>query len=652
MFESRGLVHATGAELSVARINRLLRPLRNKCANLASAISRPSGSFASITYGSSSSTYRVRAPPSLDVLGDPVLVVSLAQLDSRSLHGSLEGRARQVYAVADAYRNIVQASFPGDAERSGSGTLALTDVCAAVVGRNIQAEVARCTAELVDEDQFDDAKEKTLIDELYESVPLRFRRWSLVAHATCVIVETCPNQSLLMLALLGISISHGLLHESTTFLRGLLTSIIRPPRPGATPTIAHPEHPSYLVNLYTEWTRSFTHRTFISVVLDVLAEHGTPEAWACKSVTRLAQCMRTRDFGAFLGFLRALIGVLSRHPTDDAATAALAARFAKWTGVIISDFFTETREPAVVDYADQFHAVVEILTSAHACRLHLRFVIDIENDDLDPRATLLCAVTHTIASPLFPTTSPAHQRTVLALFHETPPSAASFTTLASLPLVTLRTLTASLRAKALHEHEAALWTAALRYAERAGAAAAQRDALRDALEEAERCAARAREWEWEDMVGGWVQRSLADGRPQKRARRTTDGAERARTGRRAPLSRATSVSASVASTPPLSSASSSSSSSTSLAPSRGESPEVEVLDEDAAQRVARRRSSAMFRSVLADALKTRTDLNVKRRASLRFERRYSSDSEAEKEEEQAPALPSDGDVLDLFAYPD
>ena len=174
MTARRSFSHTEGAELSVARINRLLRPLRNKCAilrkSLASATSRPSGSGAPITYGSSTSpSLETRVPPSLDVLRDPKLVISRAHQESRFL----DDLARQIYAVTNAYRNVVQTALRNDVSESCPEVLSLTDICAASVGWNIQAEVARGLATL---EESDEAEETALVDELYESVPARFRR--------------------------------------------------------------------------------------------------------------------------------------------------------------------------------------------------------------------------------------------------------------------------------------------------------------------------------------------------------------------------------------------------------------------------------------------------------------------------------------------
>ena len=171
----RKSLYTADIELSVSRINRLLRPLRNKCTILASATSRPSGSVIPITYGSSSSlSLETREPPPLDILHDPKLVISRAHQESRSL----DTLARQIYAVTNTYRNVVQAapSLSGRVDGSPRDVLALTDICAASIGRNIKAEVAGCLAALEGEQGEDDAKETALVDELYESVPARFRR--------------------------------------------------------------------------------------------------------------------------------------------------------------------------------------------------------------------------------------------------------------------------------------------------------------------------------------------------------------------------------------------------------------------------------------------------------------------------------------------
>ncbi|KAH9026674.1 hypothetical protein EDB83DRAFT_2425014 [Lactarius deliciosus] len=686
-------------EFSIPRINRLLRPLRNKCTILASCTASgqsTSAAPATITYGSTSSKLS-RAPPSLDILRDPKLVISHAYLESKSL----DALARQIYAVTDAYRNVVQAALTNDLDGSYGGVLSLADMCAATVGRNLQAEVVQGLTALGEET--DEAMEMALSGELYDSVPMHCRRWTLVAHATSLVIDTCPNHPLLMLGLLGVALSHGLLTESEIFLRSFLIALIRPSRNGIPSAITHPMCPSYLVKLCDEWALLppvacvgvFTCRTFAAITLEVLVEHGPKQAWTCKSVTRLAQFFRTKDFECFLSFLRGLIEAIARrswlavHEHDE--DSALLSRLAKWTGVITSDFFSIADEGADIPsdtHAEQFNSIAEILVSAFDVGIHLQVPTDDSDDNTDLRnhqAALVCAATHCLSTPLFSQTSAQKQHKLLALLRDATPDSTTFGNIAHRPLAHLRAIAGHLRSHDLGALEVALWTCAVEHSGRVEPKTdpASHTALMDALTVAERqfYTANAGEWEWEDMVGSWVRRvSPVRVPPRKRARRETvpSRAERRRLQSRPPppptsssaTSRSTSVSAER--TPPLSSAgpSSRSSFSTPSSPSsRSQSPFAVVVprhtesecgsrDIRSARATRNTLTTAKLRSVLADALRMRIDLRTERgrhNSSRALRRSWSEQDEAwddSEEPQAATTLPSEGDVLDMFAYDD
>jgi hypothetical protein len=483
---------------------------------------------------------------------------------------------------------------------------------------------------------------------------------------------------MLMLSLLGVALTHGLYTESKTFLRLFLATLLRPPRHGVPPPIAHPMHPSYLVELCNEWTRlspepcagPFTHRSFAAVTLEVLVEHGTATTWTCKSITRLVQLLRTRDFGCFLTFLHGLIEFLAARPRylvhGFEKECSLLARLAKWTGVITSDFFSAGdaercgAAPAHA-HAQHLYSIVETLASAHDAALHLSATNNDSDDDRDardPQAALVCAATHCLSAPLFATLSPPHRDAVLALLRDVAPSPATYYALAAQPLASLRALAWALRAHGFCELEQALWTSAVEHA--SGADPVLRAALVDAAE----CGRRA------IVLAGRGQaqtRRTASARspPRKRARRETASWQwrRSRSRSPSPMSTSTSTSRSGASTPSLLSAGPSSSLSSARSRSRspvpGDTSGASSGDGETARRSRSTRGScADLKSVLADALKTRKDLKAeRRRASLRnvrsfgrsvsLERGYSPEIEA-----AAPALPSEGDVLDMFAYDD
>jgi hypothetical protein len=73
--------------------------------------------------------------------------------------------------MTDAYRNVVQAAtLTSGLDGSCRGMLSLADMCAATVGRNLQAQVARGLAAL--DGEVDEAVEMALSGELHESVPI------------------------------------------------------------------------------------------------------------------------------------------------------------------------------------------------------------------------------------------------------------------------------------------------------------------------------------------------------------------------------------------------------------------------------------------------------------------------------------------------
>ncbi|KAH9059006.1 hypothetical protein EDB87DRAFT_1810469 [Lactarius vividus] len=682
------------AEFSIPRINRLLRPLRNKCTILASCTASGQSSSATpatVTYGSTSSKLS-RAPPSLDILRDPKLVISHAYLESKSL----DALARQIYAVTCAYRNVVQAALTNSLDGSYCGMLSLADMCAATVGRTLQAEVVQGLAALGEET--DEAVEMTLSGELYESVPMHCRRWTLVAHATSLVIDTCPNHPLLMLSLLGIALSHGLLTESKIFLRLFLTALIRPSRNGIPSAITHPMYPSYLVELCNEWARlppvtrvgAFTHRTFAAITLEILVKHGLRQAWTCKSVTRLAQFFRTQDFECFLSFLRGLIEAIVKwswfavHEHDE--DSALLSRLAKWTGVLTSDFFPIADEGADTisgTHTEQFNSIAEILVSAFNAGIHLQLPTDDSDDNRSHQAALVCAATLCLSTPLFSQTSAQKQHAFLALLRDATPDSTTFGSIAHRPLAHLRVVAGHLVSHDLGALEVALWTCAVEHSGRVEPRAdpASYAALVDALSAAEWrfYTAHAGEWEWEDMVGSWVRRvSPARGPPRKRARRETAPSRQKRRRLQSrpppppPSSSATSRSTSVSAerTPPLSSAGPSSRSSSSPS-SRSQPPfsvvvprhtESECGSRDIGPaRVAKNTlTTAKLRSVLADALRMRIDLRTERgghNSSRALRRSWSERGEDEawddsEEFQAATTLPSEGDVLDMFAYDD
>ena len=505
-----------------------------------------------------------------------------------------------------------------------------------------------------------------------------------------------------MLSLLSVALSHGLLTESKIFLRLFLAPLIRPSCNGVLSAITHPMCPSYLVELCEEWTRlappacasSFTRRAFAVITLEILVEHGPRHAWTCKSVTRLAQLFRTHDFGCFLSFLQGLIEAITNwsqhtvheHDEDPVEDCEVFSRLAKWTGVLVSDFFAIADEAADIlnasnSNAEQFNSIAEILASAFDAGIHIQLHSNDSTDVRSHQAALVCAATLCLSNPLFSQISARKQNALLALLRDAMPDSTTFSSIAHRPLAHLHAIARCLRLQDFGALEVALWTCAVEHSSRAEPRMdpGSHTALMDALSAAEwrfyMCTENAGEWEWEDMVGSWVRRvSPVRGPPRWSARRETvpSQAKRRRLHPRPSHSSSTSRSTSVSTecTPSLSSATSLSTPSLSTPPpspsSRSKSPfSVAVPAEESSgsrniRSVRVTRSTAKLRSVLADALRMRIDLRTERRrhnSSRDLSHSCSGwlergEDEAQDEELQAATLPSEGDVLDMFTYDD
>ncbi|KAI9457419.1 hypothetical protein F5148DRAFT_348428 [Russula earlei] len=335
----------------------------------------------------------------------------------------------------------------------------------------------------------------------------------------------------------------------------------------------------------------------------------------------------------------------------------LLPRLAKWTGVVTSDFFSVGHEErSGADHAPLFHSIIDILASAHDAGLHLPTIDDDgkddDNDVRDQQAALVCVATHCLSSPLFPIISASHRRAALALLRDVVPRSTTFDAIAGQPLARSRVLAGALRAHNLGSLERAFWACAVKHSSPSSRVDPElRRALDDASERGRTKTGASRR----QMRRAGSARSP----PRKRARRDIP---RRRLPSPSPSSSSSSSSSStsMSSTPSLLSSSSSwSARSLSGCETPGEMACCPSEDEERTGRSCTAMGSCGdFRSVLADALKMRKDLKAERRRdSLRApcscDRSESLESGYSREEENAAAtLPSEGDVLDMFAYDD
>ena len=200
---------STGTHLTTSRINRILRPLKAKCASLAStATSVGSGKSAGgvrVTYGSrnrisrtnssSSSSSSLDEQPPLTILPPPEHThhsKSTSQYDSTGKQLAL---SKGIYGIRDAFKNVINIAFGGGSDdphtrTSASSTasvdhaascsrgrvVSLAGLCAIVVGKELG--VGQEGDESTDNEEGRNEEEEVTrwVDEIYEGVPFHVRR--------------------------------------------------------------------------------------------------------------------------------------------------------------------------------------------------------------------------------------------------------------------------------------------------------------------------------------------------------------------------------------------------------------------------------------------------------------------------------------------
>lgn len=167
------------SNLTTTRINRLLRPLRNKCASLATLASHSTTLHtAASTYLNQTTGWSDQDAPPLALLRPPSGLGARTHLDENAIK-SLE-LSRAIYDVRDCFRNLTRAVLGTEGLRADySGGISLAAMCSRKIGQTIQAEFNDNLAARVDkhENAMDDDEQMELTIEIYEAVPTHYRKY-------------------------------------------------------------------------------------------------------------------------------------------------------------------------------------------------------------------------------------------------------------------------------------------------------------------------------------------------------------------------------------------------------------------------------------------------------------------------------------------
>ncbi|KAI0644592.1 hypothetical protein C8Q79DRAFT_913270 [Trametes meyenii] len=406
------------AELSTSRINRQFRTLRMKCTSLNVLALTPSKPSVSVTYGNSRQT--IRRPTSEDATPPLAILQSLENFGAR-LHldrAIVENMqlSKRIYEVRDAFRNIVQSAFGPADEGNRDDTrriLPLTAICARLVGEHVQSEIDAAVEDVDESEDNEEDVRAQVMDDLYEDVPVAYRRHMFVAHVLAYILETCPHHPTLLNALLEVCLSQALVPETRTILSSFFVVAIGPRAQSAYPCpLNHPAHKNFLSTLRESCSETVINdRTFTHLLIGTLDAPSPTrlQAWTSKAVTRLARDLRERDFaGSFVPLCLSLASTLaeerpkpkpgfksSRVPegTSNKLYDESLERLAKW-----ADSMLNVLHVSASDASHEAYACVDFLTHVAQYQLHVS-----DEPPASPSTcladALVCLAAYCLASP-------------------------------------------------------------------------------------------------------------------------------------------------------------------------------------------------------------------------------------------------------------
>ncbi|THV06788.1 hypothetical protein K435DRAFT_960383 [Dendrothele bispora CBS 962.96] len=538
-----GGVSETRLDLTSGRVNRLLRPLRTKCATLAACHNtRSQAPSVVMTYSHAKPMSYASTPPLMILDSDTRL-----PLNGQHPQYTID-LARRTHAVCEAFKVVVEKTQHLRKDPSSNDVPSLTSMCSIVAGSHIEPEVDASMTVTEQEEQ-----SLEILNSLYDSVPLPYRGWTLVSHALQLILDTCPHNATLLDMLLDITTDQGLTYRSNTILRSLLLLALTPPSLSHPPAICHPDHSDFFVRLLANWDKRGLHvSAFCGIFDSVMQQVQSINAWSCKATTKLLYYNRKKKphcvvlIGcSLIRFLQSLgsgeacnnqnqsNGLVS-HPCR---TTALQRTLHDWVTSVLSH---QLRAWKLMDgkWNDLEDSAMMLLETCHECGAHKvqvgTYVPNrILSHDFISLATLLLSYSQNYC----------HRKHLLELLRGTEPETLTYEPLVSQTFLvgtgiedfkeSVRRYAAALKKHGLPRLEASLWACALREVERIETLIWERelqdgvkrfrDELMECVEDSERCFAELAnsggyEWEWEPTVECWIRKKPEDTSSHERGR--------------------------------------------------------------------------------------------------------------------------------------
>ncbi|KAF8626822.1 hypothetical protein AX15_004655 [Amanita polypyramis BW_CC] len=426
--------------LSYSQVDRILRPLRNKC-----------NAFATLALKSTPNL------PPLSVLPPPDINAIRVHFDKHRVN-TLE-LSRKIYAVRDCFRDVLVKILGRSASKNIGQTtqarvLGLADLCAMTVGSTLHMESSQS-----EEGAEDPATE------LLESIPLQYRRKAIIAHSLEVVLQLCPHHPTLLHLLLDVTLKYDLENESYVLLRALFTVACNKDTT-SNPPICYPAHRTYLVDICKYWTSfSLTTQGFTRVLLEVVRTAADPTPiWTCNAFATLMPNLAKNDMTSFVTCVDELLGSLSKI---DFSSTTLEQR-----QPLLAALGVAYRHLLSQDHDQDMDWIPVLLRHLGSLTVPTKQAgsVDIV---LDAISALICLATHWLSKR--PPESMLHQSAqVEYLLDNNKPRPTTYNVILS-PIAasgdlqklkeSVQLYTITLRSHGLLHHEASLWACALRQAE-------------------------------------------------------------------------------------------------------------------------------------------------------------------------------------------
>lgn len=264
-----------------SQLDRVLRPLRNRCNALAAFSRRSLVSLDDL-------------PPPLSILPPPDTVGIRIHLDKQ--HVKTLELSRRVYTVRDCFRNFLAKVLGNNnsPQRVPDRVITLADLCATIVGNRLDAESDNPA-------------------ELFEAIPSQYPRKAVMAHALDLVLQLCPRNHTLLLLLLESTLAFGLANESNTLLQAILTAACCPDAtPTSSPPLCHPAHQTFLVDLCDQWISSGQPTTaFVRILLFAQRTADLAQLWSCEAMNKFLTKLAQDDVATYMSSLHLLSQMLS-----------------------------------------------------------------------------------------------------------------------------------------------------------------------------------------------------------------------------------------------------------------------------------------------------------------------------------------------------